>query len=237
MAKMDSMGALALRPPPAKASGISALRPQLRQRAEQAADTAFGTQIPVTEATRTEAANALAAFRAQTQPATEQGRAALASARGACLFRLADIVGLPEVLRDADPAQQAAFWAPYHDILAPIPVPVLERATRAFLAQPTGKGGKWFPDPGALLALANADPAWIEERRIAKGLDRIASSRPVGQRRPSTPEEDAEAWRVYEAKKAALLASIEADKAEVSQADHGRSDEIRETGSLLRRRA
>jgi len=233
MAK-DSMGVVALRQP-ARASGISSLPQRLRQRAEQAADTPFGTPISLTEQTRTEAARALAAFRAQTQPATDDGRKALAAARGACLFRLADIVGKPDALRNADEAQQVEFWAPYHDILAPIPIPVLERATRAYMAQPAGKGGKWFPDPGTLLALANADDAWADERRVAKGLDRLASAKVSRDMRPPlSADEEARLWAEYTAKREALSAKVAAEIEEVKGADDGFLQRVRETGSLYK---
>lgn len=206
----------------------------MRQRAEQVADTAFGTAISVSDETREAAARALSAIRAQTVPQTKLAAEALAAERGSRLWRLAELVGKPDVLRSGDDAGQQAFWSAYHDILGAVPIPVLDRACRAFIAAPAGKTGKWFPDPGTLLSLANADQEWIEERRIAKGLDRLATAPRLRDREPLDPDEEAAAWAEYLAKREALTARIEAEKAESAQADTGFSQRLRETGSLYR---
>lgn len=85
-------------------------------------------------------------------------------------------------------SQLPAFWKPYHDVLADLPVAALERASKAHFEQ-----SKFFPKPAELKALA--DPHAYAMRQAASRAKAAAKYEPPKNYRESRTPEDMEAVR------------------------------------------
>lgn len=232
----DSRGALAVSQLQPKRDVIASVPAHLRASAMEAAGQPWGAPTRASRDVIDLAGRFAAPVRAALAGATDAQRLAI-------LFPLVDLTVKPDALASGQPGEQAIFWKLYHTALAHVPVRVLDGAVKAFISQAPAKDEngrpfpKRFPDPGVLLDLCRENYAWRDAVQLQKGLDRLAASKRGQDRPPSTPEEDAAAMALFRQKMDGLAAKIEAEKAEMAEIDNGRSDEIRETGSLIRRRA
>lgn len=179
------------------------LPPRLRAQVERAADQPYGDRIEAPQAVVSAARDALPGYRAAIAPADARERIAI-------LVTLANMVGKPEVLRTGSAGEQRLFWDKYHELVGHLPAAVLNRACDAFLRAPS-QGSKWFPDPGAILALARQDDAWRDDLRCVKGLERLAKAW-VTDPREDTDDERAAMLARSEAFRAKLSATIKSQR-------------------------
>lgn len=162
----DSKGPL-----PARIGTGETWTPRLRAFALRIAEEPHGQTLTAPKAKIEEALRCLPSVRAEAEPATGEQRIAI-------LFRLANVTGKPEVLRNGSASEQTQFWVVYHELLGHLPAAVLSRAAMEYLKSAPVGGGKWFPDPGTLLGLVKGDEQHRETMKALHGLERLAKARP-----------------------------------------------------------
>ena len=161
--------------PPARIV-VAGLPTRLRAAAMEASGQPYGQAMTARPEHIRDARDALPRLKASLAGASDKHRIAI-------LVGLADVVGMPEVLRIGNDGAQANFWRLYHATLANVPADVLQGAVEAFLAQPPdSQGRKFFPEPGTLLAIARRDYDWADNLQILRGLQRLSVAKPDGPR-------------------------------------------------------